>query len=67
MRPVWGVLGKIGMKALLMALLLGTVALLGNLTVDWLTHAKPKPVERIGALVVGMVLSLGFRTTQPKS
>ncbi len=55
------------MKKLQMALLLGTVALLGNLTVDWLTHAKPKLVELIGSLAVGMVLSLGFRTRQPKS
>jgi len=49
------------MKTLKMVVLLGTVALLGNLIVDWLTHAKPEPVELVGALIVGMVLALSVR------
>jgi hypothetical protein len=49
------------MNTLIMAVLLGTVALLGNLTVDWLRHSKPEPIELIGTLVIGMVLALGFR------
>jgi hypothetical protein len=50
-----------------MAVLLGTVALVGNLTIDWLRHAKPEPVELIGAAIIGMVLALGFRTKERKS
>lgn len=55
------------MKTLRMAALLGFVAILGNLFVDWLTHAKPEPIELMGASVIAMVLALGFRTKQPKS
>jgi hypothetical protein len=55
------------MKTLKMVVLLGTVALMGNLVVDWLTHSKPEPIELVGALIIGMVLWLGFRATQPKS
>ena len=58
---------RTGMKRLQMAVLLGFVALFGNLLVDWLTHREPEPIELIGALVIGMVLSLGFRTRQSKS
>jgi hypothetical protein len=50
------------MKTLRMAVLLGLLALVGNLTVDWLRHAEPEPVELIGASIIGMVLALGFRT-----
>jgi hypothetical protein len=57
---------RTGMKRLQMAVLLG-FALFGNLLVDWLTHREPEPNELIGALVIGMVLSLGFRTKQSKS
>jgi len=55
------------MKTVKMAVLLGTVALLGNLVVDWLTHTRPEPVELVGASIVGMILSLGFRTEKSKS
>jgi hypothetical protein len=54
------------MKTVKMAALLGTVALLGNLIVDWVTHTKPAPVELVGATIVGMILSLGFRTEKSK-
>jgi hypothetical protein len=54
------------MKTLGMAVLFSTVALLGNLTVDWLTHSKPNPIELAGASIVGMVFVSGFRTKQPK-
>jgi hypothetical protein len=49
------------------AVLLGTVALVGNLTFDWLTHAKPEPVELIGASIIGVVLALGFCTSNRKA
>ena len=48
------------MNALRMAALFGFAALLGNLTVDWLTHAKPEPVELIGASIIGLILALGY-------
>jgi uncharacterized membrane protein AbrB (regulator of aidB expression) len=53
------------MKTLKMAALLGTVALLGNLTVDWLTHKQPELVELIGASIIGAIVGSGFRTKQP--
>jgi hypothetical protein len=54
------------MRTVKMAALLGTVALLGNLIVDWATHTKPAPIELLGASMVGMILALGFRTKLPK-
>jgi hypothetical protein len=56
----------IGMKTAKMAALLGIVALLGNVMVDWVTHTKPAPIELVGAAIVGMILSLGFRTEKSK-
>jgi hypothetical protein len=50
-----------------MAALLGTVALAGNLMVYWFAHRKPEPVELVGAAIIGMILSLGFRTAKSKS
>ena len=55
------------MKTLKMAVLLGTVALMGNLVVDWLTHSKPDPIELVGASIIGIVLALGVSAMQPKS
>jgi hypothetical protein len=55
------------MRTLGTVVLFSRVALLGNLTVDWLRHAKPEPVELIGASIIGMVLALGLRTKQQKS
>jgi hypothetical protein len=55
------------MKRLEMVVLLGTVALLGNLIVDWVSHKKPELVELVGAAIVGMVLALGFRIGKSKS
>lgn len=54
------------MKTLGLAVLLGAVALAGNLIVDSIEHAKFEPVELIGAVVIGMILALGFRTGPPK-
>ena len=47
-------------KTVGMAVLLGTVALVGTLTFDLLTHAKPEPVELIGASIIGLVLAFDF-------
>jgi len=55
------------MKTLKMAVLLGIVALMGNLIVDWLTHSKLDPIELVGASIIGMVLALGVSAMQPKS
>ena len=55
------------MKTLRMAALLGTAALVGNLLLDWPTHARPEAVELVGASIVGITWHLGLRTRQPKS
>ena len=44
------------------AALCAFTALLGNLSVDWLTHSTPEPVELIGASIIGLALGMGFRT-----
>lgn len=49
------------MNRLGMVGLLGITALLGNLTVDWLTHTKPILIELVGASIIGMILGLALR------